>query len=59
MEQLNKLNEVLKGKKTYIIALATITTGLSAYVQDQITVLQLIDLIIPALLGTTIRSAIK
>lgn len=59
MNYLNQLNEALKGKKTFIIASATIIGGLSAYVQDQITVLQLIDLIVPALLGGTIRSAIK
>lgn len=55
---MNKVREFLKGKKTYIVAAAGILAAVLAYVQDQLTTVQLAEAIFAAIAAATIRAGV-
>jgi hypothetical protein len=55
---LNKIREFLAGKKTYLIAIATIVGGLIAFADGKADVMQTLQLIATAIIGATLRAGI-
>ena len=53
------LKEILKGKKTYLIALSAIVAALLGYANDQLTIIQLVQAIFMAIGGMTLRAGMK
>lgn len=55
---LSVLNQKFQGKKTYATAIVTILGALLAFFNGDITVLQGLELSVPALLGMFIRNGV-
>ena len=53
-----KIRELLVGKKTYLVALATIIGGLIAFGDGKADVMQTLQLIATAIIGATLRAGI-
>lgn len=50
---------MLKGKKTYITGVLTIVGAAASYLVGDISLLDAIQLMVPAVLGMTVRNAIS
>lgn len=58
MQTLNDIKVLLQGKKTYLIAFATIATTLATWASGELGDMQAVELIINAVLASTIRHSI-
>lgn len=52
---LEMLNKKFAGKKTYIVAIATVLGTLSTYFLGEITLLETLQLVVPAVIGATLK----
>ena len=53
------LNSKFDGKKTYTVAIITSLTAATAYFSGQMTMFETLQIVIPAILGATIRHGVK
>ena len=56
---MNKIREILAGKKTYLVCAATIIGGLIAFADSKADVFQTLQLIVTAIIGVTLRAGIS
>jgi len=55
---MQKVKEWLSGKKTYLVCAAAILAAVIAYSQDQVTLIQLIEAVLAAIGGMTLRAGV-
>lgn len=55
---LEKLKDLLSGKKTYLIGLGAILTALVAYSSGDLSIVQLVQSIVAAVMAMTIRAGV-
>ena len=55
---MNKIREILAGKKTYLVCAATIIGGLIAFADSKADVFQTLQLVVTAIIGVTLRAGI-
>lgn len=53
------MNQKFEGKKTYTTAIVTILSALLAYFGGELTMFETLQLVIPAVLGASIRHGLK
>jgi len=56
---MDKIKAFLSGKKTYLVCAAAVLAAVVAYSQDQVTLIQLIEAILAAIGGMTLRAGIE
>lgn len=59
MQTLNDIKVLLEGKKTYLVAIATIATTLATWASGEVGNYQAVELILNAVLASTIRHGIS
>ena len=55
---MQKVKGWLSGKKTYLVCAAAILAAVIAYSQDQVTLIQLIEAVLAAIGGMTLRAGV-
>lgn len=56
---MQRIKDFLSGKKTYLVCAVAILSALAAYSQDQVTLVQMVEAILAAITGMTLRSAVQ